>query len=202
MGLDAARLYFICDIAHLDALEPALRGGVDVFQLRDKDARDDELLQAAQRARSLCERHGALFVVNDRPDVAVAAGAHGVHLGQDDMPVEKARALVGPDLLIGRSTHTPEQIDAARGADYIGVGPVHATPTKLGRPAVGAELVRYAAANATVPFFAIGGIDETTVDAVVAAGAARAAVVRAIAQAADPEAAARALRSALAVPVG
>jgi thiamine-phosphate pyrophosphorylase len=202
MGLDAARLYFICDSGHLDALEPALRGGVDVFQLRDKDASDDELLRAAQRARSLCDRHGALFVLNDRPDLAVAAGAHGVHLGQDDMALEQARAIVGPHMLIGRSTHTPEQIDSAHGADYIGVGPVHATPTKLGRPAVGLDLVGYAAAHAAVPFFAIGGIDETNIGAVVAAGATRAAVVRAIGDAADPEAAARGLRAALAVPVG
>lgn len=202
MGLDAARLYFICDLAHLDALEPALRGGVDIFQLRDKTAGDEELLRAAQRARTLCDRHGALFVVNDRPDLAAAAGADGVHLGQDDMPIEEARERVGPDMLIGRSTHSPEQIDGAHGADYIGVGPVHATPTKRGRPAVGLELVRYAAANATVPFFAIGGIDESNIAAVVAAGATRAAVVRALGDAVDPEAAARSLRAALAVPVG
>jgi thiamine-phosphate pyrophosphorylase len=202
MGLDAARLYFICDIAHLDALEPALRGGVDVFQLRDKDASDDELLRAGHRARTLCDRHDALFIVNDRPDLAVRAGADGVHLGQDDMDVERARAIVGPELLIGRSTHTPEQIDTAAGADYIGVGPVHMTPTKLGRPAVGLELVRYAATRAAVPFFAIGGIDETNIGLVAAAGAARAAVVRAIGDAADPEGAARTLRAALAVPVG
>jgi len=110
-------------------------------------------------------------VLNDRPDLAVAAGAHGVHLGQDDMALEQARAIVGPHMLIGRSTHTPEQIDSAHGADYIGVGPVHATPTKLGRPAVGLDLVGYAAAHAAVPFFAIGGIDETNIGAVVAAGA-------------------------------
>jgi thiamine-phosphate pyrophosphorylase len=202
MGLDAARLYFICDSAHLDALEPALRGGVDIFQLRDKDASDEELLRAAAAARALCDRHGALFVLNDRPDLAAAAGAHGVHLGQDDMALEEARAIVGPDMLIGRSTHTPEQIERAHGADYIGVGPVHATPTKLGRPAVGLDLVGYAAVHATVPFFAIGGIDETNIGAVVAAGATRAAVVRAIGDAGDPEAAARGLRAALAVPVG
>jgi thiamine-phosphate pyrophosphorylase len=197
-----ARLYFICDIARLGALEPALYGGVDVFQLRDKRASDDELLQAAATARALCERHGALFVVNDRPDVAVAAGADGVHLGQDDMPLEQARAIMGPELLIGLSTHSPGQVDAASGADYIGVGPVHATPTKLGRPAVGLDLVRHAAAHARVPFFAIGGIDHTNIGAVVSAGATRAAVVRAIGEAADPEGAARELRAALAVPVG
>ena len=202
MRLHDARLYYICAIDRLETLEPALRGGVDIFQLRDKHAADDELKRAAERARGLCERHGALFVVNDRPDLAVAAGADGVHLGQGDMAIEEARAIVGPELLIGRSTHSPSQVDGAAGADYIGVGPVHATPTKLGRPAVGVELVRYAAANARVPFFAIGGLDAATLPGAVAAGATRAAVVRAISDAADPEAAARALRAALAVPVG
>jgi thiamine-phosphate pyrophosphorylase len=202
MRLHDARLYYICGIDRLSTVEPALRGGVDIFQLREKHAGDDELLRAAQTARRLCDDHGALFVVNDRPDIAVAAGADGVHLGQDDMAVEDARAIVGPDSLIGRSTHTPEQIDGAAGADYIGVGPVHATPTKLGRPAVGVDLVRYAAAHAPMPFFAIGGLDATTLPEAVRAGATRAAVVRAISEAADPQAAARALRAALAVPVG
>lgn len=202
MRLHDARLYYICGIDRLSTVEPALRGGVDIFQLREKHASDDDLLRAAQTARRLCDEHGALFVVNDRPDIAVASGADGVHLGQDDMAVEDARAIVGPELLIGRSTHSPEQVDSAAGADYIGVGPVHATPTKLGRPAVGVDLVRYAAANARVPFFAIGGLDATTLPNVVRAGATRAAIVRAISEAADPEAAARALRTALAVPVG
>ena len=202
MRLHDARLYYICGIDRLATVEPALRGGVDVFQLRDKDAPDDELLRAAQILRRLCDDHDALFVVNDRPDLAVAAGADGVHLGQEDMAIAEARAIVGPGRLIGRSTHSPEQVDGATGADYIGVGPVHATPTKLGRPAVGVEVVRYAAAHARVPFFAIGGLDETTLPAAVAAGATRAAVVRAISEATDPEAAARRLRAALAVPVG
>lgn len=198
--LERAHLYFICDSASLErALEPALRGGADLFQLRDKRAPDDELLRTAERARALCAAHGALFVVNDRPDLAVAAGADGVHVGQDDMAVAAARAIVGDDLLVGLSTHSPAQIDTAAGADYLGVGPVHATPTKAGRPAVGAELVRHAAARATVPFFAIGGIDAQTLPAVVAAGATRVSVVRAICDAPDPEAAARALRAALAV---
>jgi thiamine-phosphate pyrophosphorylase len=202
MRLHDARLYYICGIDRMSTVAPALRGGADVFQLRDKHAGDDELLRAAATARRLCDEHDALFVVNDRPDLAVAAGADGVHLGQDDMAIADARAVVGPDLLIGRSTHTPGDIDGAAGADYIGVGPVHATPTKLGRPAVGLELVRYAAAHASVPFFAIGGIDPANLAGVVAAGATRAAVVRAISEAAEPEAAARTLRAALAVPVG
>jgi thiamine-phosphate pyrophosphorylase len=204
MRLQDARLYYICAIDRIDTVDAALRGGADIFQLRDKHASDDELLRAAEAARAACDRRGALFVINDRPDLVGATGADGVHLGQDDMAIAEARAVLGPDVLIGLSTHTPAQIDAAAGADYIGVGPVHATPTKLGRPAVGLELVRHAAANATVPFFAIGGIDATNLADVVAAGASRAAVVRAIGEAEDPEAAAGSLRSVLSVgaPVG
>ena len=202
--LREARLYYICGLDRMATIGPALRGGADVFQLRDKHAGDDELLQAAEAIRALCDEHGALFVVNDRPHLALAAGADGVHIGQEDVAIEEARAIVGPELLIGRSTHSPAQVDGAAGADYIGVGPIHPTPTKHLRPAVGLELVRYAAANAPVPFFAIGGLDATTLADAVAAGATRAAVVRAISEAADPEGAARALRAVLAVgaPVG
>jgi thiamine-phosphate pyrophosphorylase len=202
--LHRARLYFICDLRWLDTLAPALRGGADMFQLRDKHASDDELLRAAATARSLCDEHGALFIVNDRPDLALAAGADGVHLGQDDMAPQEAREIVGPDLIIGRSTHSPAQVDAAAGADYIGVGPIHPTPTKRWRPAVGLELVRYAAGHAAMPFFAIGGLDAERLGDAVAAGATRAAIVRAICEAPDPEAATRALRGALGAedPVG
>jgi thiamine-phosphate pyrophosphorylase len=145
----------------------------------------------------ICAAHGALFILNDHPELVAAAGADGVHLGQDDTPVAAARDIVGEGRLIGLSTHTPEQIDGGAGPDYIGVGPVHATPTKPGRPAVGLELVRYAAAHATVPFFAIGGIDAGNAGAVRAAGARRVAVVRALTEAADPERAARVLRDAI-----
>jgi thiamine-phosphate pyrophosphorylase len=202
--LRRAHLYFICNIERLHTVGPALRGGADIVQLRDKHASDAEILMAAETARALCSEHGALFVVNDRPDLAVAARADGVHLGQDDMGAGEARAIAGPELLIGRSTHSPAQVDAAAGADYIGVGPIHATPTKMWRPAVGLELVRYAAAHATMPFFAIGGLDATRLREAVAAGATRAAVVRAICEADDPQAAARSLRAQLAVedPVG
>jgi thiamine-phosphate pyrophosphorylase len=202
--LDRARLYLVCDGSPggrelADVLARALAGGVDVVQLRDKTLGDDDLLAAARVARDACHGAGALFLVNDRPDLAVAAGADGVHVGQDDVPVAEARRLVGDDLLIGLSTHTPDQVDAARGVavDYIGVGPVHATPTKPGRPAVGLDLVRYAAPRAAVPFFAIGGIDVDNVGEVVAAGARRVAVVRAITLAQDPEGAARGLRAAV-----
>jgi thiamine-phosphate pyrophosphorylase len=178
-------------------LAPALAGGVDVVQLRDKTATDEQLLAAAQIARRLCDGAGALLILNDRPDLVAATGADGCHVGQDDIDVAAARALAGPQALVGRSTHSPGDIAAAGDADYIGVGPVHATPTKPGRPAVGLDLVRHAAGHAPVPFFAIGGIDAGNVGAVLAAGARRIAVVRAIAEAADPRAAAAHLRAAL-----
>ncbi len=192
-ALACARLYLICDVAQL---ERAPLEHVDIVQLRDKHASRGTLLAAARLARARCHEHGVLFIVNDDPRIAWAAEADGVHLGQDDMPVAAARMIVGSQLLIGRSTHTPAQIDQAAGADYIGVGPVYATPTKPGRPAVGVALIRHAAAAATVPFFAIGGIELANVAAVRAAGAERIAVVRAIAASADPAAAARALRGA------
>jgi thiamine-phosphate pyrophosphorylase len=189
-----ARLYLVCPDMPDEFLHAALEGGVDIVQLRVKDAADEDVVTAARRFAGVCGEHGALLIVNDRPDLAVAAGADGVHVGQDDMPIARARDIVGPDRIVGLSTHSPAQIDAAAGVDYIGVGPVNATPTKPGRPAVGLELVRYAAQNARVPFFAIGGIDPSNVAAVRAAGGERVAVVRAIVEAEDPAAVARALR--------
>lgn len=196
--LHAARLYLVCDEQPDAFLEAALRGGVDIVQLRVKAPEsDDALLASARRHARVCARHGALFILNDRPDLAEAAGADGVHVGQDDTPVSEARRLVGPERLVGLSTHSPAQIAAAAtvDVDYIGVGPVHATPTKPGRPAVGLELVRHAAEHAVTPFFAIGGIDTGNVASVREAGASRIAVVRALTDAEDPERAARALRA-------
>jgi thiamine-phosphate pyrophosphorylase len=199
--LEEARLYFVADRGGLEqALDGALRGGADIVQLRDKTATDEELLRFCEWVRERCAAAGALFILNDRPDLAMRAGADGVHVGQDDMAVAEARAAVGDDAIVGRSTHSIAQADegAASGADYIAVGPVHATPTKEGRPAIGLDPIRHAAAHVTgVPWFAIGGIDTETVGAVVDAGARRAVVVRAIAHAADPEAVTRALRAAL-----
>jgi thiamine-phosphate pyrophosphorylase len=186
-------------------LDAALRGGVDVVQLRDKALRDDELVRAAATFRAAADAHGALFVLNDRPDLVAACHADGVHVGQDDMEPAAARALVGPERIVGRSTHAPEQgaaADADPDVDYLAVGPVHATPTKPGRPAAGLEYVAWAAANLTTPWFAIGGLDAATLPAATAHGATRIVVVRAIADAPDPEAAARALRAGLEVLVG
>jgi thiamine-phosphate pyrophosphorylase len=164
-----------------------------MVQVRQKDMSDRELLPVLAGAREVTRKHDIPFVVNDRVDLASIVGADFVHVGQDDMPVELAKRF---GLGTGLSTHAPSEVDAAA-SDYIGVGPVYATPTKPGRPAVGLELVRYAAEHAQLPWFAIGGIDETNVAEVVAAGAKRIAVVRAVIEADDPERAARALRAAL-----
>jgi thiamine-phosphate pyrophosphorylase len=174
-------------------LEAAMRGGVDVVQVRERSLADGALLEALAEARAVTAANGVPFGVNDRPDLAVLAEADFVHVGQDDIPVEEARAFGIP---VGLSTHAPEEIDAAR-SDYIAVGPVYATPTKEGRPAVGLELVRYAAAKAKVPWFAIGGVGVSNIADVVSAGATRVAVVRAIVDAHDPERAASELRAAL-----
>jgi thiamine-phosphate pyrophosphorylase len=195
-----ARLYFVADRGAMErTLDRALAGGVDLFQLRDKDAGDDELLPAAEFARARCRAAGALFLLNDRPDLAAACGADGVHVGQDDMPVARARELVGDDAIVGLSTHSVQQAQAGcrSGADYIAVGPVHATPTKEGRPAIGVEPIRYAAAHVDIPWFAIGGIDPATIGEVVSAGARRVVVVRALAEADDPQAVAQVLRASL-----
>jgi len=194
-----ARLYLVLDARPHggdpeDVLRPALQGGVDVVQLREKSGDERAIVRAGRVFRRLCDAYDALFIVNDRPDLAIACAADGVHLGQDDGEIATVRALVGDDLLIGCSTHSPGQVDAAAGVDYIAVGPVHATPTKPEYPPVGTELVAYAAAHAQAPFFAIGGIDPGNAADVVAAGAERIAVVRAIRDAADPGHAARALR--------
>jgi thiamine-phosphate pyrophosphorylase len=203
-ALQRARLYLVCaaspDGSELpDLLREAAGGGVQVVQLRDKRLPEDELAAVANAAGALCERLGLLLIVNDHPAVALEAGADGVHVGQDDTPVAQVRELVGPELLVGLSTHSPQEIDAVDPelVDYIGVGPVHETPTKPGRPAVGLELVRYAAEHAPVPFFAIGGLDAGNLAEVLDAGAERVCVLRAVAAAQDPEAAARALREAI-----
>jgi thiamine-phosphate pyrophosphorylase len=204
-ALHAARLYLVCAERSDAFLAGALRGGVDLVQLRLKDADDDAIVATARRYAAVCHAHGIPLILNDRPDLVQAAGADGVHVGQDDMAVTRARELVGAERIVGLSTHSPAQVDGAGAepdVDYIGVGPVHATPTKPGRPAVGLELVRYAAAHAAMPFFAIGGVDAANVPTVRAAGARRIAVVRAITDAPDPETAARALRCETEAGVG
>jgi thiamine-phosphate pyrophosphorylase len=195
--LARSRLYFVSDAVSEKLLDAALRGGVDVVQLRDKELGDDELARVAERFRRACDRHGALFVLNDRPDLVERCGADGVHVGQGDTPVAEARRIVGPERLVGLSTHAREQMEDAGAPDYIGVGTIFATPTKPGNEPAGLDLVRVARYAARVPWFAIGGIDRSNVGDVVEAGANGIAVVRAIRDADDPETAAQALRSAL-----
>jgi thiamine-phosphate pyrophosphorylase len=201
--LQQARLYLVCDARPRDFLDAALRGGVDIVQLRDKALGDEALVAAARDFRAAADAAGALFVLNDRPDLVAACAADGVHVGQDDATPAQARALAGAGAIVGRSTHAPDQAaaaDADPDVDYLAVGPVHATPTKPGRPAAGREYVAHAAATVATPWFAIGGLDAGNVHEVVEAGATRIVVVRAITEAADPEAAARALRDALGAP--
>jgi thiamine-phosphate pyrophosphorylase len=202
--LRTARLYFVCDARPHGAdpgplLTAALNGGVDMVELREKDLDQRMIERSAATFRRLCDNYSALFIVNDDPDLAVSVRADGLHLGQDDMPVAEARVRLGPDAVIGLSTHSEEQIAATKGADYISVGPIWETPTKAGRPAVGLDLIRRAAESAALPFFAIGGIDPSNAVEVVRAGATRLCVVRAIRDAEDPAAAAASLRRAFAV---
>ncbi len=188
--LQQATLYLVTAPAdHLfRAVEAALKGGVRLVQYRDKETDDMIRWQNAAKLCQLCHDYGALFIVNDRVDLALAVDADGVHLGQQDLPFALARQLLGPTKLIGRSTTNPEQLDRAiqEGADYIGVGPVFATPTKPDRAAAGLDYVKYAATHAPMPWFAIGGIDPTNLAAVLAAGATRVSIVRAIMQAENP----------------
>jgi thiamine-phosphate pyrophosphorylase len=191
-----------------DFLDAVLGAGASVVQLREKSAEAADLLRWGEVFADAARRHGALFVVNDRPDVALALGADGVHVGQGDLPPSYVRGLVGPDVLIGLSTHSASQWrEAGPEADYVCVGPVYETPTKPGRPAAGLGYVR-AAADADAgedaeagsprrPWFAIGGIDSTTLPDVVGAGASRIVVVRAVTEADDPAAAVRALLAGL-----
>lgn len=203
--LRTARLYFVCEALPRgeepeELLRSALGGGVDLVQLREKDLPAAAIERSARTFRRLADTYSALFIVNDDPELARACGADGVHLGQEDMPVEEAREILGPDAIIGLSTHSEEQIaDAAgRPVDYIGVGPIWETPTKEGRPGVGLSLVEFAAERAPHPFFAIGGIDPSNAEEAVAAGARRLAAVRTIRDAANPARVAESLRRALA----
>lgn len=189
--LQNAALYLITSPSEhlLPIVDEALQGGVTLVQYRDKEIEDDNIcLAQAQQLCQLCHKYNALFIVNDRVDLAVAVDADGVHLGQQDIPIALARDILGSQKIVGRSTTNPEEMQKAlaEGADYIGVGPVSKTPTKPTKAAVGLEYVRYAAANSPIPWFAIGGIDLNNIPNVLEAGAQRVAVVRAIMQAEQP----------------
>lgn len=183
---------FASEDEFLDAVASALQGGVDVLQLREKNMSAKNVLELGKKVKQLCSEYGAIFIVNDRIDIAAILDADGVHLGQDDLDVKSAREILGKDKIVGVSTHAPEQAlkAVADGADYIGVGPVFATPTKEGRIPVGLDYVKWASENIDIPAFAIGGIDEENVEKVLNAGANRFAVVRAIINSKSPQKAA------------
>lgn len=204
-SLARCRLYVIVDRGSLGARDPvqvaetAVRGGADVIQWRDKTSADQDFLEIAQAMGSTVRKQGGLFVVNDRVEIALQADADGVHVGHEDLSVRQVRDRVGAGFLIGRSTHSLEEALQAEqdGADYLGVGPVFQTPTKPDYRPVGLDLMRQAAERIRIPWFAIGGIDLGNAALVLSAGAARVAVVRAVAAASDPEAAARAFKGLL-----
>ncbi|GGI72602.1 thiamine phosphate synthase [Pseudarthrobacter scleromae] len=218
-GLHSARLYLCTDARRSRGdfeqfVDAAFAGGVDIIQLRDKSIEAAEELELLAILKEAAVRHGRLWAVNDRADIAVLSGAPVFHIGQKDLPLKAARTLLNGNAAIGLSSHSPEQVDAALAAaagpaalDYFCVGPLWATPTKPGRAAVGLDLVTYAAAASAaqgqgqsdggVPWFAIGGIDHGNVEQVVEAGASRIVVVRAITEADDPAAAAASLLDAL-----
>jgi len=199
--LDGRRLY-LCTGDRTDLAEflrACIAGGVDLVQLRDKKLEARALLRRARVAAGVCRDAGVPFVLNDRPDLALEAGADGVHVGQDDAPPALARRILGPDAVVGLSTHAPAELDAAarEPVDYISTGPVAPTPTKPGRLGTGLGYLREAAARSTHPWFVTGGVTPATVATMAEAGATRFVVVRWLTESSDPEAAARALRAAV-----
>jgi thiamine-phosphate diphosphorylase len=202
--LQWARLYFVCDARPRSEdpealLNAAMSGGAGMIELRDREQPRNAVERSGRTFRRLADTYGALFIVNDDPHLALELRADGVHVGQDDMDPAEARRIMGPDAIIGLSTHSREQIEAAGRApvDYISVGPVWETPTKEGRPATGLDLIGEAAEIAEKPWFAIGGIDTENMSEVASAGAERLCVVRAIRDAANPRAAATTLFDAV-----
>ena len=203
--LEHRLLYAILDAAWLGGRDPGavaarmVAGGVDLLQVRAKDAPDDALAAMTRAALAACRPAGVPVIVNDRPDLAIATGADGVHVGQDDLPVDEVRRIVGPDRIIGKSSHSLEQALAAQAedVDYFAIGPIFATPTKPTYAPVGLELVHRVAPVATKPFFCIGGIKNDNAGQVLAAGARRIVVVSGILQAPDISACCRALKALL-----
>jgi thiamine-phosphate pyrophosphorylase len=202
--LRQARLYLVTMPSDnlLATVEAALEGGLTLVQYRDKEREDRDRLEMAAALCNLCHKYDALFLVNDRPDIALAVGADGVHVGQHDLPVKAVRSILGRGYIIGQSTTNPEELQLAldADADYIGVGPVYATPTKPGKAAAGLEYVGYVAKQVSIPWFAIGGIDGENLPEVIRAGASRVAVVRSLIQADRPKSVAQYMLSLLEAP--
>jgi thiamine-phosphate pyrophosphorylase len=181
-------------------LPAVLRGGVDVVQLREKDLPDEVRERTGRLMATICRDAGVPFVMNDSPDLALATGADGVHVGQDDVSVEECRRLLGPDAIVGLSTHSRAEFDAAlpQRATYFSAGPIVATPTKAGRPGTGVDYAAQCQARSDRPVFVTGGVTAEAIGPLVAAGLRHFVVVRALCEASDPEAAARALADAIA----
>ena len=201
VGIGDRRLY-LCTPDRPDLLEfvgACITGGVDIVQLREKSLDGRALVRRAEALGALCRDHGVPFVLNDRPDLALACGADGVHVGQDDCPPAVARRILGSDALVGFSTHSPAELDASatEPVDYVSAGPVTPTPTKPGRPGTGLDYLTYAAGHSPRPFFVTGGVSPETVPDMAAAGARHFVVVRWLTEAPDPEGAARRLREAV-----
>jgi thiamine-phosphate pyrophosphorylase len=201
IGLGARRLY-LCTADRPDLerfLDACIGGGVDIVQLRDKQLEARPLIDVASRARRVCHDHGVPFILNDRPDLALEVEADGVHVGQDDAPAALARRLLGPDAIVGLSTHAPSELNASARApvDYVSAGPVTETPTKPGRKGTGLEYLAHAVQHSVHPFFVTGGVSPASVGAMLAAGARRFVVVRWLTEAEDPLRAARDLRAAI-----
>ena len=202
-ALSERRLYLCTpDRADLGAfVEACIVGGVDVVQLRDKHLSDPDLKARARIVQQICSRHQVPFILNDRPDLAGAIGADGVHVGQDDTPAREARALVGDGALVGLSTHARSElliaVDQHLPVDYVSAGPVHATPTKPGRPGTGLDYIREAVSRSPWPVWITGGVDPDTVGEMIEAGARHFVVVRWLTDAADPGRHARQLRQSI-----
>ena len=204
-SLDGALLYLVAEHRVggrllADMVPDLVAAGVDLVQLREKEMEAGDILRVGAPLLEACRSAGVPFILNDRPDIALALGAPGVHLGTNDLPTAAARRILGESVTVGRSTHSEEDISHAlenEDPDYIAVGPVFETPTKPGRPAAGIDLIAHAAERVTLPWFAIGGIDEETLPDVIQRGARRVVVVRAITEANDPPAAAERLKKML-----
>lgn len=205
--LQAATLYLVTmPVDHIaEVVESALRGGVQIVQYRQKEGEDNLRYAIAKQLCEICHQYDALFLMNDRVDIAISVGADGIHVGQTDLPVAAVRQILNAhggnaaDYIIGQSTTSPEELEISLNnqVDYVGVGPVHATPTKPNKAASGHEYVSYAAKNLDIPWFAIGGLDEQNLGGAIAAGAKRVAVVRALMKASQPDQVAKQMRSRL-----
>lgn len=198
----ARRRFYLCTPDRPDLpqfVDACIRGGVDIVQFRDKDADARTVLKRGALVRDVCRSHGVPFILNDRPDLALELAADGVHVGQDDCPPATARRILGPDAIIGLSTHSQDDMHAAEREpiDYISVGPINPTPTKPGRPGVGLGYLRYAVDNAPVPYYVTGGVNPHSIADLLSSGATRFVAVRWLTEAESPLEAAQALRRAI-----